>query len=235
VRFGILKTALVGAALAIGVYNPAQAVTTVLDFNGNICGVGGNSVCGNGNDIGQSYGDSAIVDVGYRVIDVNTNQTFYPALNYWSSGFGDLMNVVYAGGNATGFKAEIKFAPAAGYEVALLSFDAGCFANATGCRALPYSIASVGGGVFSSGTVSTLSPLHGILAVNSVYYASGIVLQWGPDANNGGLDNIRFDVRRIAGPGAVPEPATWAMMLFGFGLVGSTMRRRSATSASAMT
>jgi PEP-CTERM motif len=30
-------------------------------------------------------------------------------------------------------------------------------------------------------------------------------------------------------PGAVPEPATWAMMLFGFALVGSAMRRRAAT------
>ncbi len=26
--------------------------------------------------------------------------------------------------------------------------------------------------------------------------------------------------------GAVPEPATWAMMLAGFGLVGATVRRR---------
>jgi PEP-CTERM motif len=34
---------------------------------------------------------------------------------------------------------------------------------------------------------------------------------------------------------AVPEPATWAMMLFGFGLVGNAMRRRSATRVSALT
>nr|WP_223276762.1 PEPxxWA-CTERM sorting domain-containing protein [Sphingomonas daechungensis] len=27
---------------------------------------------------------------------------------------------------------------------------------------------------------------------------------------------------------AVPEPATWAMMLFGFGAVGLSMRRRKA-------
>jgi PEP-CTERM motif/Protein tyrosine and serine/threonine kinase len=32
---------------------------------------------------------------------------------------------------------------------------------------------------------------------------------------------------------AVPEPATWGMMLFGFALVGSTLRRRVATRASA--
>jgi PEP-CTERM motif/Protein of unknown function (DUF642) len=37
-----------------------------------------------------------------------------------------------------------------------------------------------------------------------------------------GLDNVRLTTVAI---GAVPEPATWAMMLFGFGLVGSAMRR----------
>jgi PEP-CTERM motif len=33
---------------------------------------------------------------------------------------------------------------------------------------------------------------------------------------------LRFNIPNTA---AVPEPATWAMMLFGFGLVGSAMRR----------
>lgn len=28
-------------------------------------------------------------------------------------------------------------------------------------------------------------------------------------------------------PGAVPEPASWAMLIFGFGLVGATMRRKA--------
>jgi hypothetical protein len=35
--------------------------------------------------------------------------------------------------------------------------------------------------------------------------------------------NLRVDLTPSA---AVPEPATWALMLFGFGLVGSAMRRR---------
>ena len=31
-----------------------------------------------------------------------------------------------------------------------------------------------------------------------------------------------------AGPGAVPEPATWAMLILGFGLIGGALRRRKA-------
>lgn len=36
-----------------------------------------------------------------------------------------------------------------------------------------------------------------------------------------------FDILNVStGSGAVPEPATWAMMLMGFGLAGSALRRR---------
>jgi hypothetical protein len=37
----------------------------------------------------------------------------------------------------------------------------------------------------------------------------------------------------VAGAGAVPEPATWATMLVGMGLVGASMRRRKTTSVTA--
>ena len=39
------------------------------------------------------------------------------------------------------------------------------------------------------------------------------------------FDNVRLDASPISA-GAVPEPATWTMMIGGFGLVGSGMRRR---------
>ena len=40
-----------------------------------------------------------------------------------------------------------------------------------------------------------------------------------------GYDDFTFTVGGVAG--AVPEPASWAMMIAGFGLVGGAMRRRS--------
>ncbi len=47
------------------------------------------------------------------------------------------------------------------------------------------------------------------------------------------FQNIGFTANVSVPVNTVPEPATWAMMLFGFGLVGSTMRRRTATRVSA--
>jgi PEP-CTERM motif len=40
---------------------------------------------------------------------------------------------------------------------------------------------------------------------------------------NQALDNVRFDINRAV---AVPEPATWLMLLAGFGLMGVALRRR---------
>jgi PEP-CTERM motif len=67
------------------------------------------------------------------------------------------------------------------------------------------------GGSFAYGNTSALSF---ILPSNVTFTsASGVFLSALNPVNN-----------------AVPEPATWTMMIFGFGLVGSTMRRRSKAS-----
>jgi len=41
------------------------------------------------------------------------------------------------------------------------------------------------------------------------------------------LDDIQLDTLRPGPNGAVPEPATWAMMIMGFGLAGAALRRRA--------
>jgi uncharacterized protein YraI len=37
---------------------------------------------------------------------------------------------------------------------------------------------------------------------------------------------VAFEIDDITAAGAVPEPATWAMLIAGFGLVGAAMRRQ---------
>lgn len=44
--------------------------------------------------------------------------------------------------------------------------------------------------------------------------------------NRGGLSNARLYSTGAYVPPAVPEPATWALMLLGFGLVGGAMRSK---------
>lgn len=50
--------------------------------------------------------------------------------------------------------------------------------------------------------------------------------------NRDGADGFKLNM--LKSTPAVPEPATWAMMIAGFGLVGSAMRRRTTTGARAL-
>lgn len=101
--------------------------------------------------------------------------------------------------------------------------------------------ALTGTGLFSSltgaGTAASLVE-SGFVAGDSPFVTSTIqffaenagTLRFGfstPSADNIGplLDNIVLDVTPSATP-AVPEPATWAMMLMGFGAIGASMRRK---------
>ena len=54
------------------------------------------------------------------------------------------------------------------------------------------------------------------------------------DTNNGNLGPIasangQFDAAIVPTLGGVPEPASWAMLILGFGIIGGAMRRRRAT------
>ena len=83
---------------------------------------------------------------------------------------------------------------------------------------------------FSNGTgmAGTYYQLPGSLV-------NGALLDGGSNAlvrntNTGVLGQYRFTVRNgvvdPGDPGAIPEPATWAMMIIGFGAAGTVLRRR---------
>jgi hypothetical protein len=221
--YALLPAAILIAASAAAA--PVSAATTTLTFDGNICGVAGNQVCTSGSQIGQNYGDSAQANVSYRSINTSTNATDEAFLKLWTSGYGDLNNVVWGGQNAAGYRSEITLTPKAGFEIALLGFDAACYQNRASCRTLNYKVSS-GSTVIDAASVSTNSPGHRSVALIGDYVRGPIVLSWGPDGYDVGLDNIAFDVRAVAG---VPEPASWAMMLGGLGLMGAAARRRTAS------
>jgi len=200
---------------------PARAATT-LDFSGAICTVGDFS-CTNYSAIRQDYGDGVGVDVSYRSIIESTGDTDEAFLKYWQDDYGDLTDIVWGGLGGTGYIAELTFRALPGYEISLIGFDIATYSQRT--ASTPVSITALDGTVIFAGSVETNIPTHNNVAIDSAYFEEGIVLRWGPDAFNTGLDNISFDVR------AVPEPASWAMMIAGFGLIGGALRRRSAGEA----
>lgn len=79
------------------------------------------------------------------------------------------------------------------------------------------------------GTTSFATFAHSSSTLNLSFRAAGAGWQGGTD-ESWGIDNLSLSYSPITG-NAVPEPATWAMMIAGFGLVGGAMRRRASTKA----
>ncbi|MFM9853306.1 MAG: PEPxxWA-CTERM sorting domain-containing protein [Sphingomonadaceae bacterium] len=86
------------------------------------------------------------------------------------------------------------------------------------------------GGTFSGFSVGTSVNSPDPFSLRSIFFTAGqagsLTFNFGTDsADNVGplLDNVSLDITA-----AVPEPATWMMLLAGFGLIGAAMRRRGA-------
>ena len=103
----------------------------------------------------------------------------------------------------------------------------------------------------AGGSAPTITALSASLAVLGTYDLSTLAAISTPGATNGGAfrgiqstsTNIRYltlsgsyilaHSLTVAGAatGAVPEPATWAMMMLGFGAMGASLRRRAKVTA----
>ena len=96
-----------------------------------------------------------------------------------------------------------------------ISFGQGYWGNGTFTNVTPYSFVANG-------------ELHGVIrftgTFNQVTFTDGADEYW---------HGIQIGIAGIAPPSTpgVPEPATWAMMLTGFGMVGAFARRRKAALA----
>ena len=221
-REGVMKkiVAILGALSLVGVAAPAAQASTVLDFSGNICD-GSSNLCGNGNRILDTYGDVAgVIDVVY-----NNELDSDKRLKWWNADYNDLQGVAWGNFADNAGSAEIFLNPLNGQSIRLLGFDLGAYPDSQ--KTSQFTIRNGAGTILqSSGSITVGQPgnLHSSYSFN-IESADGIRIQWGPSSYNVGIDNIAFE-QFTPNAGAIPEPATWAMMIIGFGAAGSMIRRR---------
>lgn len=207
----------VPAMASVGIGTP-DSYDQELDFTGAICAQG---ACSNGSFLSQSYGDIAgALDVSHQGLNLDKS-TYEPALKYWTSGYSGIGHAIWTGGNDMSFIAEMRFAPAAGYKVALQSLVFGSYANSSPGSSFVVLDALTLGTLYSSGR---FNPAAGTAAEftlpSSVASSNGLILRWGADAYNMGLGAVSMSVT------PVPEAETWAMLLAGLGVMGTVVRRR---------
>lgn len=212
------RTAAAMAAALLGTALPAAATTTLLDFDaGEACATS----CSNGSQIRPAYGNTAevrttlLARAGFGDTPIAT-----PAMFWWNTGFGDLQGVAWVSGTAE-YRFELL---APGKLITLDSFD---MARFTGTTPTELRVYDLGWNLLWSAT-DQLAPTGGRLSyAPGVSSATGLILQHGPEAANRGLDNIRFTLSDALTPSpAIPEPASWALMIAGLGLAGAALRRR---------
>ena len=226
-----MRKLILAAGLSLAAIAPANAATVLNDnFDGEnggntalqYTGFANFNVVSTGVDIVKN-GDFGIACSGI-CIDLDGSPGPGGILSTASYNFnaGDLVRLTYdvggsqRGGSNDSFDVRYFFASSTTLLNAGSSFGGG-----------PDQIdfASITGTDYSNGfNVNANDPF----STNSIFFtaanAGSLTFQFASgSADNVGplLDNIVLDVSA-----PVPEPATWAMMIFGFGLIGSAMRRR---------
>lgn len=194
---------------------PSAAASFLLDFDSGLVSMF------DGVPISQAYGDGPSHDVVYnsRVSAGNTAPLPEQVL-FWDSGYGDLVAVSYCGwcDELTGV-GEIAILPLPGHVVTLASFDLAGYLGDFDSQFTIYDAAY--GVLFSSGAITVQGDVGGHSSFTpDLTSSSGIILQWGPDAYDTGIDNVAFDVSPSA---PVPEPAS--LLLVATGLAAAGVKR----------
>ncbi len=106
-------------------------------------------------------------------------------------------------------------------------------AGTTGVSLISIAVDAATNVNFSSATLNgialALSP-NGMIETGGLSLATTAGLQTLiVNGTSGGNGSFGGNVSFAPAGGAIPEPATWALMILGFGLVGGMMRRRAST------
>jgi hypothetical protein len=194
--------AILMAGVAVAAAVPAQAATPLLSFTG------GRPFDGDGPwTLGFDFSVNADTTAsGLGVYDAGQDGFATPhAVGLWNSSGTLLASATVGSGNSLiGLFRYASISPItllAGQTYTVGAADVGA-----------------GDGYWLDATVSTIANANYL----SAQYIHGSGLQ---DPNTTGTLGGYFGANVLLGDAAVPEPATWAMMLVGFGLVGAAMRK----------
>lgn len=180
----------------------------------NIDDSGAFSPCSNYSYINQNYGDMAEMDASY--LNANTDNT---SLQFWSTSYNQLEDILWAGGNDSNSRGRITLAATDGYFINLDSLDLGAYPSSA-----RYTHLTVSNGIDTyafEGAVGTGNLASTFSAFGAAGIGSNITIEWYNSAYNVGIDNIHYTVM------AVPEPASLAMLMAGLGLLGLMRIRKS--------
>jgi hypothetical protein len=204
------------------------AFAAMLTFDGSICGPAGDGACSQGSIIGAGYGSvPEQLDVTYaaRSAGGSGGGVLESVLRFWDVDFGDVTNVAYASGGPTQV-AQIVLQPRGGFQVTLSGLDLAAWMQGWTSQLTIYDLSF---NVLSSSgslTVPATGHLHFDFAITRT---DGIIIQWGPDGFDVGIDNVNFSVAALP----VPEPSLFLMLACGLGAISLRLRGRSTSIAAA--
>lgn len=206
-------------ALAATLAAPSSAAVVTLDFEGvgDLNSVGNYYNGGGGTNYGISFSDDtlSIVDADAGGSGNFANEPSSDTVMFFLDSNNAVLN--YAAGFTTGFSFWYSSATAAA--VTIYSGE-----NKTGSILGTINLAAQHTQNCSGDPNGTFCNWTNI---GTTFAGTAKSIDFGGTANFTAYDNITFGSAVAGGgTGAVPEPATWAMMISGFGAIGGAMRYR---------
>jgi hypothetical protein len=217
---------------AAGLMMTVPATAAVVVFGPDSCG--GPATCVDFGLISQGFGDTADVNISYRGVSAPGNNATV-ANRPWRYSDGGLSGgngaFVSPSSSAPQLFAEFRLDPLQPGSVTLNSVDFGTYFGIA--ETLEYFVFDTAWNPLGNGTV-LLDENALVRVLLGITSSNGLILQFGAASLGGGIQNIDFTFNAPAPPPpppAVPEPASWAMLMAGFGLIGAVRRHRRAVAA----
>ncbi|MBI5708379.1 MAG: PEP-CTERM sorting domain-containing protein [Armatimonadetes bacterium] len=209
---------------------------TVLTFSdlGKPDGSGGSTALVNYDAIDQGYGDNVTgsggfpsgsylmgngwtpnVTASYDTVD-GTGASVENWVEYWDTGYGDLVDVAYAG--ISGYYARITLTPDSGNTVTINSFDLAGWPTSDLTADAIHILNASGTEVWSASSMNVEGNAGHTSFSPGISSSGALTIEWGTNWNIG-IDNVNFD------QGLVPEPASLAVL--GLGTLAMIRRKRN--------